>query len=78
MTHLIIVEARGEGWAIRSDRLAADMTFRSGAAAEQAARNLAERLARAGRRVEVHIRMRNGALAGRFVRVAQASEAEPA
>jgi len=76
MTHLIVVEARGDGWAVRSDRLATDMTFRSGAAAEQSARRLAERLARAGQTAEIQIRLRNGALAGRFVSPARTLEAE--
>jgi hypothetical protein len=43
------------------------MIFPTGAGAEQAARNLARRLADAGEPVILEIKLRNGARAGRFL-----------
>ena len=65
--HFILVEPLGDGWRVRSSQVENDMSFRSGAAAETAARALAERLGRAGEGAEIQIRLRDGSLAARFV-----------
>ena len=65
--HLIMVEPFGDGWTVRSSQVDNDMPFRSGAAAETAAKALAERLARAGEAAEIRVFLRDGALAARFV-----------
>lgn len=64
MALLISVSPAGEGWAIHSDALAADLVFPSGGQAENAARALAHRKAEEGRAAEVRIYLRGGALAG--------------
>jgi hypothetical protein len=55
------------GWSLQAPALRADMVFRSGAAAEQAARRLAERIARAGEPVKLVIRLKDSAVAGQFL-----------
>jgi hypothetical protein len=67
MALVISVAPAGEGWAVSSEALEADLTFERGAWAEAAARALADRYAKAGREAEVEIFLRDGALAGRFV-----------
>jgi len=66
MVRLIDVRPLGQGWAVRQDGTANPQVFRSGARAEDAARALGARLARAGCATEVRIFLRDGALAGRF------------
>ena len=51
------------------------MLFRSGAKAEAAARQLAEALAAGGEAVEIHIQLRDGASAARFLCVPAGTEA---
>jgi hypothetical protein len=75
MALLISVSPAGEGWAVRSDALEAELTFRGGARAEAAARALAEEFADAGRTAEVRIFLRDGALAGSFTHEAQGAGA---
>lgn len=70
MALLISVAPAGEGWAVHSDALDRDLTFAGGRPAEVAARSLADRIARAGQTAEVHIFLRGGALAGKFVHAA--------
>lgn len=65
MTRIIKVEPYGRDWKVRSDRLDEDMMFHSGAAAEAAARLLADATAKAGHSAEVQILLRDGSLAGR-------------
>jgi hypothetical protein len=65
--HLISVSPLGEAWAVRSDGVANDMVFSSGARAEAAARALGERLAADGLPTAIRIFDRTGALAGRFI-----------
>ncbi len=67
MALLIDVTPAGEGWAVRSDLLAEDLTFDRGGRAEAAARDLAGRLAREGRSAAVRVFLKDGALAGRIV-----------
>ena len=67
MALLISVAPVGDGWAVSSDALDADLTFDGGARAEAAARALADRCAENGLLTEVQIFLRDGALAGRFV-----------
>jgi Trm5-related predicted tRNA methylase len=67
MTRLILVEPHGDEWMLRSDERTADKVFRSGREAENAAKRLAERIAEAGEAAEIQIRLRGGAIAGRFV-----------
>lgn len=63
----IVVEPLSGGWAVRSDIMDNAMVFRSGSAAEDAARTLALRLARLGEPVKLHLRLRNSATEARFI-----------
>lgn len=67
IAEVILVAPSGDGWAVRSEHLCGELTFRSGHQAEDAAKQLGARLAAAGAPAEVHIYLRGGALAGRFV-----------
>lgn len=67
MAQVIVVEPLGEGWTVKSSQIDNDMPFRSGAAAELAARDLAQRLNAAGLDAEIRILLRDGSLAARFV-----------
>ena len=64
---LITVAPLADGWRLSADELANDMVFRSGRAAESAARRLALRLARAGQSAEVCIRLRDNSIGARLV-----------
>lgn len=64
---IIEVGPFGDDWAVSCDEISNAQLFLSGRRAEQAARCLAERLARAGRWAEIRIRLRNGDTAGRFL-----------
>lgn len=75
MPCLIFVEPSGDGWIVRGDFHDSPLTYPTGARAEQAARNLAHRLADAGDPVVLEIRLRNGARAGRFLFPPHAVEA---
>jgi hypothetical protein len=66
MTSIIYVKPMGDGWSVRADALDSEMVFLSGAKAEAAARRLAEAWAKTGKPSEIHIFLRDGALAGRF------------
>lgn len=57
----------GDGWAVRCAGILNEQLFRSGRAAEHAARRLGGRIADAGKWAEIHLHLRNGAVAGRFV-----------
>lgn len=73
------VDALPFGWAVRTQAAAGEMLFRTGAAAEAAARRLAERLASAGVPVALTVRLRDGSTAGRFIfPPTAASDATPA
>jgi len=67
MQDLIDVRPLAVGWLVEGQGFANGLTFRSGAAAEQAARRLAEQYARVGRATAVRIYLRDGSLAGRFL-----------
>lgn len=81
MIHRISVEPLGPGWAVRAEALDNPMIFHSGAQAELAARHLGERLANAGLYGIIEVRLRDGALGGRYLcppaRAAQAPAAPP-
>lgn len=62
----IVVEPAGDVWAVRVDDVEPQLFVR-GRAAEATARNLAETLAAAGDPVEIHLFLRNGERAARFV-----------
>jgi hypothetical protein len=64
--HTIKVAPLADGWRVCADTVANDMVFRSGRAAELAARALAARLSRAGMPTEVHIHLRDHTLGARF------------
>jgi hypothetical protein len=68
MNRIISVQPFGDGWSVRSDVFDSEMMFLSGAKAEAAARRLADTLARGGETAEICIFLRDGQLAGRFVR----------
>jgi hypothetical protein len=67
MVQLIFVEPAGAGWAVRSEGFANAMLFHSGAKAERSARKLAQDIAKGGEASEIQVRLRDGAVAGRFV-----------
>jgi hypothetical protein len=66
MALAISITPADNGWALRSSLLEVEQYFFSGGRAESAGRELAERLAKAGQAVELEIRLRDGALAGRI------------
>lgn len=63
----IVVEPLATGWAVQADPFDNLMIFRSGGAAERAGRDLAFRLASAGAGAELHLRLKDGTTAARFV-----------
>ena len=67
MVHVISVHAADGGWSVRSSEIDNEMMFLSGAKAEKAARRLGETLAAEGRAAEIHIFLRDGTQAARFV-----------
>lgn len=67
MPCFIFVEPSGDGWIVRGDFDGGPLEAATGARAEQAARDLAHRLADAGEPVVLEIRLRDGARAGRFL-----------
>ena len=78
MPTTIWVAPEGEGWAVRCPALFDNaMLCKSGARAEAAARTLADRLSRAGLDCVLELRLRDGALAGRFVCPAAPALAPP-
>ncbi|MET4682663.1 hypothetical protein [Brevundimonas faecalis] len=62
----IVVEPFGEAWAVRVDDMEPQL-FTRGRAAEEAAKDTAERLSAAGDHVEIHLYLRNGERAARFI-----------
>jgi len=64
---VLFVEGLPTGWAVRTEHAAGEMLFHTGAAAEAAARRLAERLASTGFPAKLTVRLRDGSVAGRFV-----------
>ena len=64
---LICVEPCGDGWSVRCASVVRDMSFLSGREAEKAAIRLGGWLSRSGRPVELHVIVRGGVLAGRFL-----------
>lgn len=66
MVNTIVVEPLAEGWALRQDMSDNPQVFASGAKAEEAARRLAESLAKAGQASEIQVFLRGGGLAGRI------------
>jgi hypothetical protein len=67
MVSVIVVEPFAQGWAVRQPSVNNSQVFVSGAKAEDAAKRLGARLARAGLPAEIQVYLRNGALAGRFI-----------
>lgn len=62
----VVVEPFGDVWSVRVEDTEPQL-FARGREAENAAKGIAERLAAAGDQVELHLSLRNGQLAGRFV-----------
>lgn len=62
----IVVQPVGAGWELRAPGLEPQM-FRTGGSAENAARTLAEALARNGQQIELHLLLRDGELAAKFL-----------
>ncbi|MFC7380057.1 hypothetical protein [Brevundimonas sp. GCM10030266] len=67
MTVALSVAPVDGGWAVTADAFDNPMLFASGRAAERTGRDLALRLARAGREVQLDVRLRGGATAARFL-----------
>jgi hypothetical protein len=66
---VISITAAQAGWRVQGDTLENGMMFLSGAEAETAARQLAQRYADAGQATEIEVFLRDGTLAGRYVSV---------
>lgn len=62
----VIVEPFGDVWAIQLDDVEPQL-FARGRAAEDAAKQIAHRLAVSGDHVEIHLHLRNGEKAARFI-----------
>lgn len=71
----IDVLAVSGGWKVAVEDVTNQMMFRSGKAAEAAARDLALRLADAGEACEIRVHLRDGRLAARFLSLAGAAKA---
>jgi hypothetical protein len=67
MVSVIVVEPFAQGWAVRQPSVNNSQVFVSGAKAEDAAKRLGARLAKAGLPAEIQVYLRDGALAGRFI-----------
>ena len=67
MAFTISITAAQDGWSLQGDTIEYGMMFLSGAAAETAARALAESYAAVGRPTEIEVFLRDGTLAGRYV-----------
>ncbi|RZJ42621.1 MAG: hypothetical protein EON86_07190 [Brevundimonas sp.] len=63
----VIVEPVDGGWTVKVETVDNPMMFVSGRAAEDAARDLALKLAGGGEDVELELRLRGGERAARFV-----------
>lgn len=63
----VIVEPVDGGWTVNVEDIDNPMLFASGRAAEDAARELALKLAKGGIDVELELRLRGGERAARFV-----------
>ena len=66
MASLITVAPAPGGWSVSRDG-APSWVFESGAQAEWSARKLGEALAQSGLAAEIHVVLRDGSLAGRFL-----------
>ena len=76
--HKVIVEPVDGGWTVNVETIDNPMMFASGRAAEDAARDLALKLAAGGADVELELRLRGGERAARFVVLAPVEhEARP-
>lgn len=62
----VVVEPFGDVWSVRVDDTEPQL-FARGRKAESAAKNIAETLAAAGEHVELHLYLRNGQQAARFL-----------
>jgi hypothetical protein len=67
MAQVITVTPTQGGWTVQHDVADNPMMFHSGAKAEAAARDLGDALAQRGAAAEIHIYLRDGTFAGRFV-----------
>ena len=67
MTEVIIVAPSRGAWTVGQWAKNRPQTFRSGATAQAAARQLGDAIARGGKPAEVQILMRDGSVAERFV-----------
>lgn len=67
MTRIVSVSPNVTGWTVSAESFE-PMVFFSGAKAEAAARSLADKAASGGHHTEIRIFLRDGSLAGRFVR----------
>ncbi|HXU99750.1 MAG TPA: hypothetical protein VG166_04570 [Caulobacteraceae bacterium] len=67
MVRVIVVEPFAHGWAVKHPTVDNSQLFSSGAKAEDAAMRLGARLADAGEPAEIHVYLRGGTLAGRFL-----------
>ncbi len=65
----ITITAAQAGWRVQGDTVEQGMMFLSGAEAENAACQLAQRYADAGQATEIEVFLKDGTLAGRYVSV---------
>lgn len=67
MAKTLFVRPEGSAWVVGGDAAPGLRSFESGAAAENAAKAMAEALARSGQPAEVHIHLRDGRLGARYI-----------
>ena len=67
MLSVIAVRPEGSSWAVEAEQTEEKLLFPSGAAAENAARALADGLAQLGKAAEIRIHLKDGRLGARFI-----------
>jgi hypothetical protein len=67
MMSVISVRPEGSSWAVEAEQAENKLVFPSGAAAENAAKALAERLVQFGKAAEIRIHLKDGRLGARFL-----------
>lgn len=67
MLSVISVRPEGSSWAVEAEHSVKKLVFPSGAAAENAARGLADHLAQLGKAAEIRIHLKDGRLGAKFL-----------
>lgn len=72
----VVVEPFGEAWAVHVDDMEPQL-FARGRAAEDAAKDIVERLSATGDHIEIHLNLRNGERVTRFICLPPVSPEDP-